>query len=217
MSHDFWEHPDWYDVHDNQSVAGVEREPEHYHEFVVALPPVDAGDHVIDVGAGTGKLSLLLADAYSGVGRITLVDPNERKLYRGRARLAERLGADRVRAVRAALGEGAALPLEEATLVIVGSVLMPVLLGRGGTLQDGRLWVARALAEVRALLRPGAWLFDFETLAMPWDAGKHEGPVRRLTLPELTDALKDAGFASIECVYRFRDRVTLRAQRPAAG
>ncbi len=216
MSHPFWDDPDWYDAHDNRSVAGVEREPEHYNEFVVALPPIGAEDHVVDVGAGTGKLSRLLADAYPEVGRVTLVEPNERKLERARARLAERLSAKRVTAIRGMLGEGAAPPVAGATLAIVGSVLMPVLLGRGGTLRAGRPWIVRALAEIHAWLRPGAWLYDVETLAMPWDVGTEDGPVRRLTLLELTDAFHEAGFVSVECVYRFRDRATLRGRRPPA-
>jgi SAM-dependent methyltransferase len=216
MPHPYWEHPDWYDVHDNQCVAGVEREPEHYREFVVALPPVGPEDHVIDVGAGTGKLSGLLADAYPEVGRVTLIEPNERKLERARGRLATRLGPERVRAVRAVLGEGASLPAEEGSLAIVGSVLMPVLLGRGGTLREGRAWVVRALGEIRSLLRPGGWLYDVETMAMPWDVGTADGPARRLTLLELTAAVDASGFESAECVYRFRDRVVVKGQRPTA-
>src|SRR5207245_1399275 len=106
---------------------GPDREPEHYRELVIALPPIGAGDHVADVGAGTGKLSALLADSYPEVGRVTLIEPNERKLERARGRLAKRLGAERVSAVGALLGEGAKLPAGEATLAIVGSVLMPVL------------------------------------------------------------------------------------------
>jgi len=214
MPHPYWEHPDWYDVHDNTSVAGPDREPEHYREFLIALPPVGADDHVVDVGAGTGKLSDLLAQAYRDVGLVTLIEPNERKLERARARLAARLGDARVRPLRAVLGEAARLPAGEATLAIVGSVLMPVVVGRGGTLRDGRAWVVRALAEIRSLLRPGAWLYDVETVAMPWDVGAAEGPTRRLTPLELVDAVVAAGFDAVECVYRFRDRIVLKAQRP---
>ena len=134
-----WDHPDWYDLHDTACTAGSEREPEHYRELVIALPPIGAEDHVADVGAGTGKLSSLLADAYPDVGTVTLIEPNERKLERARGRLAKRLGAERVRGVRAVLGEGGELPAGEATLAIVGSVLMPVLVGRGGTLREGRV------------------------------------------------------------------------------
>jgi SAM-dependent methyltransferase len=214
MPHPWWEHRDWYDVHDNTSVAGPDREPEHYRELVIALPPIGTEDHVADVGAGTGKLSGLLADAYPDVGRITLIEPNEGKLDRARSRLAGRLGAERVRPLRATVGEGAPLPAGEASLAIVGSVLMPALLGRGGTLRDGRAWVVRVLGDIRSLLRPGGWLFDLETIAMPWDVGAVDGPVRRLTLLELTAALEAAGFDAVECAYRFRDRVVLRCQCP---
>jgi len=214
MPHPYWEHRDWYDVHDNTSIAGPDREPEHYREFVIALPPIGPDDSLVDVGAGTGKLSGLVAEAYPDLGRVTLIEPNESKLDRARSRLASRLGPERVRALRATLGEGAALPAGEATLAIVGSVLMPVLAGRGGTQRDGRAWVVRVLAEIRAALRPGGWLYDVETLAMPWDVGAEDGPVRRLTLLELVAALEAAGFEAVECVYRFRDRVVVRAQRP---
>jgi SAM-dependent methyltransferase len=217
MPHPYWEHRDWYDVHDKESVAGPEREPEHYREFVVALPPIGPEDHVVDVGAGTGKLAGFLADAYPDVGRVTLVEPNEGKLDRARSRLTARLGAERVRALRAALGEGATLPAGEASIAIVGSVLMPALLGRGGSLRDGRAWVVRVLAEIRSLLRPGGLLFDVETVAMPWDVGAEDGPARRLTPLELTAALEAAGFDLVECVYRFRDRTVYRAQRPPAS
>jgi SAM-dependent methyltransferase len=172
---------------------------------------------VVDVGAGTGKLSGLVADAYPDLGRLTLIEPNESKLDRARSRLAARLGPERVRPLRATLGEGAGLPADEATLAIVGSVLMPVLLGRGGSLRDGRAWLVRILAEIRSLLRPGGWLFDVETVAMPWDVGTDDGPGRRLTLLELTAALEAAGLDLVECVYRFRDRVVVRAQRPPSS
>ena len=215
MPHPYWEHRDWYDVHDNTSIAGPDREPEHYREFVITLPPIGPDDHVVDVGAGTGKLSGLVADAYPDLGRLTLIEPNEGKLDRARSRLTARLGPERVRPLRATLGESATLPAGEASLAIVGSVLMPVLAGRGGTLREGRVWVVRVLGEIRALLRPGGWLFDVETMAMPWDVGTAEnGPGRRLTLLELTAALEAAGFEATECVYRFRDRVVVRAQRP---
>jgi hypothetical protein len=38
-------------------------------------------------------------------------------------------------------------------------------------------------------------------------------PVRRLNMLELTAEITQAGFKLMECVYRFRDRVALRARR----
>jgi hypothetical protein len=80
-----WEHPDWYDLHDTTWTAGPEREPEHYRELVLALPPLDAGDHLVDVGAGTDKLSRLVARGHPELGRVTLGDracPRSRRCSR---------------------------------------------------------------------------------------------------------------------------------------
>lgn len=208
-----WEHPDWYDLHDTTWTAGPEREPEHYREAVIALPPLDRDDHLVDLGAGTGKLAGLIARSYPELGRVTLVEPNARKLARAVARLREALPSAEITAVAYGLGEGRALDVRQATLATVGSVFMPIMELRGGALADGLRWLRAGLAEVRAMLRPGAGFFDLETLAAPWARGGPDEPVRRLTMTELSAEIAGAGFEAVECVYRFRDRVTLRARR----
>jgi SAM-dependent methyltransferase len=211
-----WEHPDWYDLHDTTWTAGPDREPEHYRELVIALPPLDADDHLLDAGAGTGKLGGLVARAYPRLRRVTLVEPNADKLERARQRLVDLLPSARVDALPAGLGENAALPRDDATVVVVGSVLMPIMELRGGSLADGLGWLRASLADLAAMLRPGAWCYDVETLAPPWARGGPDDHVRRLCLPELTEEFARAGLEAIECVYRFRDRVILRGQRPSA-
>jgi SAM-dependent methyltransferase len=212
-----WEHPDWYDLHDTTWTAGPEREPEHYRETVIALPPLDHDDHLVDVGAGTGKLATLVARAYPRLGRVTLLDPNADKLARAEIRLREALPTAKVEVVRFELGRGGALPVADATLVTVGSVLMPVMELRGGKLSDGLAWLRAAAGELLSLLRPGAPLFDVETLAAPWASGGPTDPVRRLSFVALVHELESAGFRPPQCVYRFRDRVVLRADRPNAN
>jgi SAM-dependent methyltransferase len=209
-----WEHPDWYDIHDTSWTAGPEREPEHYRELVVALPPLDAGDHLLDAGCGTGKLATLVARGYPKLGRVTLLEPNELKLERAVAKLRELLPKARVDGVPGSLGERASLITEPAGIVVVGSVLMPIMELRGGTLADGLAWLRAALADVLGCVCPGGWLYDLETLAAPWARGGSTDPVRRLTLTELTDELARAGFDAVECAYRFRDRVIVKARRP---
>ncbi len=208
-----WEHPDWYDLHDTTWTAGPEREPEHYREAVIALPPLDRADHLVDVGAGTGKLSGLIARSYPGLGRLTLIEPNARKLERAAGRLRAALPSTEITCVAHGLGEGRALGVRDATVAVVGSVFMPIMELRGGSLADGLRWLQASLGDVRALLRPGGWLYDLETLAAPWARGGPDDPVRRLTMPELSDHIASAGFEVVECVYRFRDRVALRARR----
>jgi SAM-dependent methyltransferase len=207
-----WEHPDWYDLHDASWTAGPEREPEHYRELVLALPPLEEKDHLVDVGAGTGKVACLVARAYPGLGTVTLVEPNESKLERARTRVVEILPGANIRLLVSTLGEGRQLPRNEATVVTVGSVFMPVMERRGGTHAQGLAWLRASFKEVKDMLRLGACLYDLETLAPPWARGSDADPSRRLFLPELVDEFLRAGFRSVECVYRFRDRVILRAQ-----
>lgn len=212
MTDKLWEHPDWYDLHDTTWTAGPEREPEHYREMVLALPPLDAGDHLIDVGAGTGKLAAIIANSYPRLGSLTLIEPNEDKLERARLRLEKILPQANIRALALGLGENHALPKSEATIVSIGSVLMPMMELRGGTLADGLRWLRASLADIRLMLKPGAWVYAIETLAAPWARGALSDSVRRLTMLELADEFERAGFQSVECVYRFRDRVVLRGK-----
>jgi len=208
-----WEHPDWYDIHDTTRTAGPEREPEHYGELVIALPPLDAGDHLLDAGCGTGKLAALVARGYPKLGRVTLLEPNALKLERAVAKLRELLPKARVDGVPGSLGECAGVTVEAASVVIVGSVLMPIMELRGGALADGLAWLRAALGDLVRCIRPGGWLYDVETLAAPWARGGPTDPVRRLTLPELADEVARAGLDAVECAYRSRDRMIVKARR----
>jgi len=210
--HEPWEHPDWYDLHDTTWTAGPEREPEHYRELVLALPPLDRDDHLIDAGAGTGKLACMIARSYPRLGRVTLIEPNAEKLARAKARVSQIAPHAEVQALRLGLGEGRKLPRHIGTVVTVGSVVLPIMELRGGSLADGLRWLRTSLKDLLAMLAPGGSLYDLETLKAPWARGGMRDPVRRLSLIELAGEIGRAGFADIECVYRFRDRVILKAR-----
>jgi SAM-dependent methyltransferase len=207
-----WEHPDWYDLHDTAWTAGSEREPEHYRELVLALPPLGEDTHLVDIGAGTGKLSHLIARGYPEIGHVTLVEPSEVKLRRARARLTEALPRARVDALAVPAGRGQLAPSRNADIVVFGSVLMPPLEHGALSFAEGLAWVDRALSEAAALLRPGGWLHTLETLGNAFVRPTTDGPARRLLLLELIERLGMAGLADVECVYRFRDRVTVRGR-----
>jgi SAM-dependent methyltransferase len=204
-----WEHPDWYDLHDTAWTAGPTREPEQYQELVVALPALDYDDHLVDVGAGTGKLACAIGRAYRHLGRVSLVEPNEAKLERAVARVREVLPDAEVRGYPLGVGRGDELPGIEASLVTVGSVFMPMMELWGGSLATAIDWLRHSLEQIATLLRPEAWLYDLETLAPPWLHGNLDGPSRRLHMTELVSELSRQ-FDSVECVYRFRDRVILK-------
>jgi hypothetical protein len=208
-----WEHPDWYDLHDTTWTAGPDREPEHYRELVIALPPLDYEDHLVDVGAGTGKLACAVGRAYPRLSRVSLIEPNEQKLERAVERVREILPNAEIRAYPIALGFGRRLPELDASVVTIGSVFMPALELSTGSLGSALDWLRASLDEVAGALRRDGLLFDVETLGPPWLRGNLDGPSRRLRMSELTEELLRK-FATVECVYRFRDRVILKAAAP---
>lgn len=208
-----WEHPYWYDLHDTSHSAGPEREPEHYRELLLALPPLDRDDHLVDVGAGTGKLALLIAKGYPDLGRVTLVEPNASKLALAHNRLKSALPVAQIITLEAGVGSDLLSHTEPGAIVTIGSVLMPVMLLHGGTMSDGLAWLRAALKDVVTLVAPGGWIYILETLGLPWDTGDLSSPVRRLNFREMQSELEQMGIAEIECTYRFRDRVIFRGRR----
>jgi hypothetical protein len=208
-----WEHPDWYDLHDTTWTAGPEREPEHYRELLISLPPLDFEDHLVDVGAGTGKIACAVGRAYPRLGRVSLVEPNEKKLERAVERVRETLPNAEIRAFPIALGFDGTLPDLDASVITVGSVFMPALELWSGSLASALEWLRKSLDHVANALRREGTLFDVETLGPPWLRGNLDGPSRRLRMSELSEELLRK-FVAVECVYRFRDRVILKASAP---
>jgi SAM-dependent methyltransferase len=208
-----WEHPDWYDLHDTTWTAGPEREPEHYRELAIALPPLDYEDHLVDVGAGTGKIACAVARAYPRLGRVSLVEPNEKKLERAVERVREALPSAEIRAYPLRLGFDGTLPDLDASVVTVGSVFLPAMELWTGSLASALDWLRASIDQIGRVLRRDGSLFDVETLGPPWLRGNLDGPSRRLRMEELTEELLRK-FTTVECAYRFRDRVILRAASP---
>ncbi|HSF16398.1 MAG TPA: hypothetical protein VLK65_12700 [Vicinamibacteria bacterium] len=207
-----WEHPDWYDLHDTAWTAGPDREPEHYRELVIALPPLDFEDHVVDVGAGTGKVACAIGRAYPRLGKVSLIEPNDAKLERAEQRLRGVLPNAEIRAYPLAVGRDSDLPKLEASIATIGSVFMPLMELWSGSLGSGLDWLRSSLEQVAGLLRTGGVVFDAETLAPPWVRGNLDGPSRRLHMREFRLELEKV-MEKVEIVYRFRDRVVVRAEK----
>ena len=154
------------------------------------LPP--EGLDVVDLGAGTGRLSCLLAPAARSI-RALDTSPNMLKV--AAARLARRSHHNWTVAV----ADHRNLPLADRTadLVVSGWSLCYTVLDHPGA---GRGELDRALAEIRRVLRPGGAIIVFETLGTGYETPHAPEELRRYFA-----YLEDEGFAFrwIRTDYRF--------------
>ena len=144
-------------------------------EVLMGLLDLEGVEHVVDYGAGTGRLSLAAAERLREGGRVVAVEESEEMF----GRLASRTEA--VASVEAVRIEENRVPLDDrwAERIILVNTLHEV---RGET----------ALAEMRRLLAPGGFV-----LVVDWERGRDRdfGPPDRLlyTREEAEDELRAAG------------------------
>ena len=89
-----------------------------YRRTALQRAGLSAGDRVLDVGAGTGVISLLAQEIVGSTGHVVAVDPSQGMLDVARA--------NGVRDVRKALGEALPFPDKEFDLVTMGYALRHV-------------------------------------------------------------------------------------------
>jgi ubiquinone/menaquinone biosynthesis C-methylase UbiE len=143
-------------------------------EAILDRSGIGAGHAVLDVGCGTGRITLPAARRVGPDGRVAALDLQPEMLRRAAER-AEEAGLRNVEAVLAGIGEGSA-PAESFDRAILVTVL--------GEIVDQ----AAGLREIRAALKPGGILSVTEVLPDPHYQSKKR--VRRLA--------EEAGFAVIE-------------------
>lgn len=146
---------------------------------IEALCPL-AGAEVVEVGAGTGRLTRLMVDAGA---RVLATEPSPAML----STLRLRLGPDRAGAVRTARAAADALPAPDggADLCIAGWVLGHQ---RGWYPDSWRANVQAALLEMRRVVRPGGRVVLIETMG----TGAEEPAPPSAELAEFQDFLVDA-------------------------
>lgn len=155
----------------------------------VEMAGVKPGDKVLDVGCGTGDLTLAAKQAAGAAGQVTGIDA-AREMIEAAQRKAARAGAE-VR-FRAELIEHLPFPDNEFD-VVLSSIMMHHL---PGDLKR------RGLIEVRRVLRPAGRLFivDFKrpSDAMSWVtrmALLHMGPA--VGVQDLPAIMREAGFVRV--------------------
>ena len=205
--HGFYANPGWWDARD--VARNDEDVPRLRAALVRAWPPLPGGSGVLDVGAGTGALVLIAARFYPDV-RFTLVDAEAGLL----ARAAEKLAAAHP-ALTVTIHAEVVDPLDPAPLpggpyrLVTSSIALHDI-ARPAEPEDetGR---ARHRGEHVALLRriyaslePGGHLVYGDAMRA------------RFRVVEHLDALREAGFAEVDCAYVQGRMLVCGGQRPAA-
>jgi len=157
---------------------------------LIALGEIGPGMSVLDVGCGTGRNTIPLAEAVGGEGRVTALDMQERMLNRVRERAGE-AGLDNIAYVHGGAGAGL---LPEAAFD--RAVLVTVL----GEIPEQQ----PALREILRSLKPGGELLVGELLPDP-----HYQSQRAVRA-----AGEAAGFEFVDCTGGVIAHTT-RLRRPA--
>ncbi|MDB5100393.1 MAG: methyltransferase protein [Cyanobacteria bacterium RYN_339] len=124
-----------------------------FREFTANLVEVTPGESVLDLGCGTGELALMLSRRVGPTGHVAGIDLSK-ALVAGARRRAKRAGL----AIDYRVASIAQLPFADATVdVVVSSLVMHHLAPDV---------LARAVGEIRRVLRPGGRVFiiDFQSL-----------------------------------------------------
>lgn len=175
--------PALFAVEDNHWWAAGMRRVSHALLDGVSLPP----GGIAEIGCGAGAFAAEVAQRYPDRS-VLAVDLHSIAL----AGAAQRAGG-RAR-LHVAAADGQQLPLSDASCAL--AVALDVL-------DQARIDLVAALAEVRRILRPGGWLL-LRVSAYPWLQGPHDrafGTARRYSRAELVAALERGGLETVRLSY----------------
>jgi ubiquinone/menaquinone biosynthesis C-methylase UbiE len=152
----------------------------------VTLASIQPGEHVLDVGCGTGTLALEVARRAGRAGHVTGIDPSTEQIVRARSKAARHNVP-----IDFQIGVIEHLPFPDQTFDVVLSTLMmhhvPASLKRQG------------LAEIARVLKPGGRLIiaDFKPKK------ERQGQAARFhaggsSMQDLAAMISDAGFEQLE-------------------
>lgn len=130
----------WYDLVAGPGGEAVARQ-------ALTMLSAREGEDILELGPGTGRALLALAEAVGASGRVCGVDVSLSMLRRAQQRLVR---AGRARRLALLCGDATHLPLRSSSADAALAILTLEVLDRDG--------IAQALAECRRVLRPGGRL-----------------------------------------------------------
>ena len=192
----FWSNGRWYDVNlaRRQPLAMPMLE-----ELVMALPPLEAGQTLCDVGAGTGNAAFMTCSAYPAI-EATLVDQNPDFLA---------IAADKIRDIRhevltieaTILPDGQPLPGGPYD-VVIASLALHEIIGTDRDVPEAETMYELVFQGFRDSLNPGGHLF----------VADHVGT---LGLYRQLKAMERAGFVDVDCAWRQDEYFVCGGRQPA--
>jgi arsenite methyltransferase len=163
--------------------------------YPFAAEVMTTGDHVLDVGSGSGTDALIAARVVGARGKVYALDMTESM----RAKLSANASQAGLANLSVLAGEAEQIPLPTASVDVVTSN------GVLNLVPDKR----RALAEIFRVLRPGGWLqLSDIVLSRPVSEKSRQDP--RLWAECIVGAVKEEDYVEMLTALGFRDIATLR-------
>lgn len=192
--HGFWRNPGWYDARALRAEDDQDNLPAMRAALVRALPPLRPEGKVLDLGAGTGALTLLLASVYPHLP-YTLLDGREAALQRAQEKLRAAAPNLRLTLLADSVDPSADVALPGGPYQLVTSSIALHDIAPPAPFDDAeggarhRLAHVALLRRVRAALEPGGHFIYGDAMRAGFRVAEH--------LATLTAA----GFAEVDCAY----------------
>jgi SAM-dependent methyltransferase len=192
--HGFWENPGWYDARAIRAEDDHDDLPAMRAALVRALPPLRPDGNVLDLGAGTGALTLLLASVYPHLS-YTLLDGRGAALGRAQEKLLASAPHLRLTLLNDTVDPQTDLPLPGGPYHLVTSSIALHDFARPAAPDDSegrachRATHVALLRRIRGALEPGGHFIYGDSMRAGFRVSEH--------LATLTEA----GFGEVDCAY----------------